>query len=283
MILEGKTARPLGRRALVIVLGVGAVLLMLTPGGAEPPPATGPLAAPQNDSPRPPAPPIAAHFSAAGEFSLENQPRPDANRLIAAQEEVELLEAKLAVKEAQVAAARVAVDGARPALARAEAMFKRNVNGAEDLEKARMEVQTREMEVAIRQAETREPAVRLRQARRRLAALQADAARENKDAKPGELRRLNDMQKKVDDLRREIESLRKGLQPSSSARPSDAGAVPVLYSLQRAVEIPNPLTREQQEARERGHAVRLGGRGKKLGFSISVKTRTRSLPLQRPG
>jgi hypothetical protein len=102
------------------------------------------------------------------------------------------------------------------------------------------------MEVAIRSAELREPEVRLRQARRRLAALEGAATTgEKKDTKPDESRRLNDVQKKLDELRQEIEALRRGRQ-SSSARP-EPGNLPVTYSRQRAVEIANPLTREQRE------------------------------------
>jgi beta-lactamase regulating signal transducer with metallopeptidase domain len=266
MILDGKTARPLGRLALVGVLVIGAVLLTLTPGSADPPAASPAEAKGRAVADQIPAdlrfvvrrraiaeqPPSSDQAVEDRQDSRTERTEPRAgNRrgpeAEAAREEVELLEAQLAVKKAQLEAAMVAVEAAKPPLQRAERLFKTNAIGVEDLEKAKVEVRSREMEVAIRSAELREPEVRLRQARRRLAALEGNAAAgEKKDTKPDESRRLNEIQKKLDELRQEIEALRKGRQ-SGSARPPQPASTPVTYSRQRAVEIANPLTREQRE------------------------------------
>jgi beta-lactamase regulating signal transducer with metallopeptidase domain len=265
MILDGKTARPLGRLALVGVLVISAVVLTLTPGSADSPASS--LAEAKRravadqvpvdlrfvvkqsviaDQPRSPDLAVEDRKDSRTE---KTEPRAENRRAAeteAAREEVELLEAQLAVKKAQLEAAMVAVEAAKPPLQRAERLFKSNAIGVEDLEKAKMEVRTREMEVVIRSAEMREPDVRLRQARRRLAVLEANAAAgEKKVTKPDESRRLNDIQKMLDELRKEIETLRKGRQ-SGSGLPAPGNA-PVTYSPQRAVEIANPLSREQRE------------------------------------
>jgi bla regulator protein blaR1 len=50
MILEGKTARPLGRLTFAVVLVIGATLLALAPGGAEPPAPVPAAAVESNDA-----------------------------------------------------------------------------------------------------------------------------------------------------------------------------------------------------------------------------------------
>jgi beta-lactamase regulating signal transducer with metallopeptidase domain len=247
MILEGKTARPLGRLTLRFVLCIGAGALMLAPGSAEPPQAAeAQTAAGQRDLQRRPTPAVAVHFSKTRTLAPDNPPRADANQLIAAQEEVELLEVQLAVGQAQLDVAKAAADGAKPALARAEAMFKRNAIGVEELERARLQVRSHEMDLAVLAAQMREPEVRLKHARRRVAALQGDPSGDKKDAKPDESRRLNDMQKKVDDLHRDIETFRQELSTSQSGFFSLAGDGSTLFSRQRVFQLPYQVSPERR-------------------------------------
>jgi beta-lactamase regulating signal transducer with metallopeptidase domain len=239
MILDGKTARPLGRLALVVVLGIGAVLLTLTPGGAEPPASSESLAEAKRRALADQVPPgvrfvtkldmVAKQPLSAREKAdrqqtglEEAEPKTRSGKdAEAAREEIALSEAKLAVKKAQLDAAIVALEGARRSLQRTETMFKRNAIGAEDFEKARVEVETREMDLKIRLAESLEPELRLEQARARLAALRAKATGERTDVKPAELREVNEIPKRIDELRREIESLRKELRRGD--RPDRSG------------------------------------------------------------
>jgi beta-lactamase regulating signal transducer with metallopeptidase domain len=233
MILDGKTARPLGWSALSVVVGIGVVLLALTPGSAEPPAPTDTRAMPaRTDPPAAQKPPIAVRFSKAGDVVLDPPPSdpnptfgPDPNQIIAAREEVELLEAQMEVKKARVDAAKVAVEGAQASLKRMETLYKSNVVTVEEIEKVRLELRTRQLDVHIREAELREPAVRLRQARRRLKALEG-GPEEKKEVGPADAPRLDRMEKKVDELRREIESLRKELQRAGSGKTSASTGEP---------------------------------------------------------
>jgi hypothetical protein len=254
MILEGNTARPLGRAALLAVLIVGLALLALAPGRADPPAAV-PAATVvltqegQQTAPRPSAEErddksilrvrlLDAKRRAAQDARPASGPpaSPAAHpeQVEAAREEVELLEAQLSVKQAQVTAAKLAVEAATPPMRRAEEMFKRGAINVEDFEKSKLEVRTREMELLIRQAEVREPEIRLKQARRRLAALDGSAA-EAPQSGAGDARRLTDMEKKIDELRRQVELIRKEMRnersgkkgaDSSSARPAGLERAP---------------------------------------------------------
>jgi bla regulator protein BlaR1 len=280
MILEGKTARPLGRRALVVVLAVGAVLLALAPGGAKPPPAASTATEPtvnlfdsqhfvpaaadaeepspaqkvkqsrgdlDQDSPVEPKaplfhPPQPGRLLAQGDQFVQQA---EARRAVAlqkltaannalrvrrteeAREEIERLEVQLRIKQARVKAAMLVVKVKNEVLRRMEVLGRIATVSDEDVTKARVELMEAEAEAAVRQAELGEPEVLLKQARRRLGALEA-SPEEKKDAKPADLRQLNEVEKKVDDLRREIESLRKELRPQGSALPFPGGKGAVL-------------------------------------------------------
>jgi RNA polymerase sigma factor (sigma-70 family) len=135
-------------------------------------------------------------------------PRGDpAARLQEARDEVELLEAQLAVKKAHLEAARAAYDAA-------QANWKRlKINeGAVpqlEIEHARAEMAAAERQLRIHEAELLEPEVRLKQARRRLEGLQRPAEGQRQQLE----QRLLDLEGKLDALRKEVEALRRELKP----------------------------------------------------------------------
>jgi beta-lactamase regulating signal transducer with metallopeptidase domain len=207
MILEGKAARPLGRLALIVVLGVGAFLLALTPGGAEQPPSKPPAkqsAEPSENNPaaaKPAVPPSDSFVSEPKKPATESTKFPE--NIAVAREEIELLEAQLAVKKAQQAAAEVALESARSSLQRAESK--------NEMERLQVEVRTRTLELQVRSAELLEPAIRLKQAQRRLTALEKSPSKAKSEAKQLNPPQFDKIEKKFDELRREIESLREEL------------------------------------------------------------------------
>jgi hypothetical protein len=167
MILQDQPARPARRLAAALALGVGALLLALTPGSAQPP-ATGTTADPRALAPPPgPGDPNKVEQLRAGTAEAKARASSDgkpqcgrrvadntrAEQIEAARDDVELQEGLLKVKLARVAAAKFAVESARPGLQRAETMFKRNAIGVEDFEKVKNDLPTRELEVQIREAE----------------------------------------------------------------------------------------------------------------------------------
>lgn len=102
----------------------------------------------------------------------KKDPAPPPNRFPgaarAAQEEVELLEAQLATKEAYVKAAEVAVDGPKVRLARLAKLAQAGTVTEDEVEAVKVEVRLAEAQVAIRRAEANEVAVKLEHARGRV-------------------------------------------------------------------------------------------------------------------
>jgi hypothetical protein len=102
-----------------------------------------------------------------------------ARQLEASRDEIEVLEAQLAVKRAQVLAAQITLKDARAELERLRRLAgTRSVPGLvspQDLDKAQTQVSLAEVQLRIKEAELKEPEVRLRQARRRLEELQGDS------------------------------------------------------------------------------------------------------------
>jgi beta-lactamase regulating signal transducer with metallopeptidase domain len=197
MILQRPSPRALSGAGLFAVLGFGGLLLPLLPTWAEqqaadrsdPDPVPAAVAIQVADPPPAPAEGgtgiLPDYRISAGEGKRvtvpvqEEPPRPDtsasrdpAGEIARVRDEVELLEAQLAVKSAQLKAAQAALRFAEQKLARLS-----NSRGEvpEDLRQAEADVVAQKAQVAIKEAELREPQVRLAQAARRLAALQARA------------------------------------------------------------------------------------------------------------
>jgi hypothetical protein len=270
MILECKAACPAGKVAAAVVLGLGLVLLALAPGAAESPPAKQRATADlQDDKQLPPAEDPVTDDQTLIRLQLEHRRVMQRQRaeleeqlrqlraarqttppeqVEAAREEVELLQAHLAVRRAQHEAAKQALDSARPTLQRTESRFKAGRATIDELEKAQADQKAREMDVQVRAAEILEPEVRLKQARRRLATLVGETARETNPSKPTGTRQLDDIEKKLEELRREIESLRKESTPGDAALPrSSSGNTDVAYVRQRSFQIPFSLSVAQRQ------------------------------------
>lgn len=98
-----------------------------------------------------------------------------------ANDEIELLEAQVAVKRAQVRAAAVGVEQAKKRRENTQKLFKQGVVGIEEVERAGGDVTAAEAQVQVKEAELREPEVRLKQARRRLEQLKGQADRPRQD------------------------------------------------------------------------------------------------------
>jgi hypothetical protein len=147
-------------------------------------------------------------------------PPPAADRvaqLEQARDEVELLEAQLAVKKAQLKAAAIGRQAARNRLRMNEA------GGAAvplwERAKSEEELAAAEAQLEIKSAEVKEPEVRLDQARRRLARLEKSAAPQPDGRHQHLEQRQQELEKKLEALRREAEQLRRELQPPKHGRP----------------------------------------------------------------
>ncbi len=238
MILEGKTAKPLGWCALAAALAVGAVLVALAPGSAEPPavvPTVATVAAEQDSAAPARSVPRSGgsavkYFSsgvtvprvAEGPATAEKRaatPAAQPDPIEAAREEVELEETRLKVKREQLAASKVAVQIAQEKAANATTKEQRNA--------AMSEVRSGQADLRVREAELLEPELRLKQAKRRLNALLEAVGKEHKEAsKPNPrwfdgVRPEERLREELEQLRREMESLRKELRHRNAG---DAGA-----------------------------------------------------------
>jgi beta-lactamase regulating signal transducer with metallopeptidase domain len=276
MILRGTSSRTLswGGLLLILCLALGLLPLMPTwarqaadePEGRVPKPGvptTAPArkpAEPQTRNPTElPAPP-----------RVENPRKAERDsRIEEARDEVELLEAGLAVKRAQLEAAHVVLKGAEDRLALISRLGDSGSISQGEIAKAREEVGTRKADVLIKQAELKEAEVRLNQARRRLKALQEPLfpparATETSDVQKkveGQARRLaeeldrvikemqkndsakriEELGKKLDQLRRELEELRREIKPDRQPGPTggtNRSRDGVYYSDTRSFRVP---------------------------------------------
>jgi RNA polymerase sigma factor (sigma-70 family) len=115
-----------------------------------------------------------------------------------AKDEVELLEAQLAIKKAQLEAVRGTYQAAEQAVR----------TGAAPVSEAA----TQKGQLLIKEAEVKEAQVRLRQAQRRLARLSGPAAPARDAQRPQLDQRATDLEKKLDALKKELDGLRKEMQ-----------------------------------------------------------------------
>jgi RNA polymerase sigma factor (sigma-70 family) len=90
-----------------------------------------------------------------------------------AQDEVDLLRARLAAKQAELEAAKETAERAEVAFKRSEELFKRGGISHEEHQASRAAADSARTQARVKEAELREPEIRLRQAQRRLAALRA--------------------------------------------------------------------------------------------------------------
>lgn len=138
----------------------------------------------------------------------------------AAQEEVELLEAHLATRQAHVKAAEVAVDGPKVRLARLARLAAAGTVTEDEVEAVKVEVRAAEAQAAIRKAEADEVGVRLKQARRRV-----DRIGRQAEAEP-DLRRLAEaaekarntaatVRERIEPQRQQYEALKQQFAPGS--------------------------------------------------------------------
>jgi beta-lactamase regulating signal transducer with metallopeptidase domain len=241
MILEGKTAAPLGRLAFAAILVVGATLLALAPGGAEPP-AISSVVAVEAMKP-PPAAGIDFGPVQPDQFSVLHGDNPGLTAQIlalklrqlqqleelaraersptadAARDEIERLEVQVNIRKAREEAEQLKLHAAMETLQRFDSANKRVPGSVPEAElaKAKNDVLAAEAELAVKRAERAEPEVLLKQARRRLAALERTKSITDDSS---ERRRLTEMEGKIKELRQEIESLRKKLGLQGSATPS---------------------------------------------------------------
>jgi beta-lactamase regulating signal transducer with metallopeptidase domain len=289
MILRGTSSRTLswGGLLLILCLALGLLPLMPTwarqaadePEGRVPKPDV-PTTAPA----RKPSVPTTAPARKPAEPQTRNptepppQPRVENPRggnhagrpgIEEARDEVELLEAGLAVKRAQLEAAHVVLKGAEDRLALISRLGDSGSVSQGEIAKAREEVGTRKADVLIKQAELKEAEVRLNQARRRLKALQEPlfppaGATETSDVQKkveGQARRLaeeldrvikemqkndsakriEELGKKLDQLRRELEELRREIKPDRPSGPTggtNRGDDGVYYTNERRFRVP---------------------------------------------
>jgi RNA polymerase sigma factor (sigma-70 family) len=130
-----------------------------------------------------------------------------ADQVEQARDEVELLEAQVAVRRAQLRAAQVS-------LAPAHEMARAGVPTI-----SRGEVAALEGQVEIRTAELNESEVRLTQARRRLARL-TGAGQPAAEQQPRQLnQKAAELEKKLDALQKELDGLRREIRPPQPGRP----------------------------------------------------------------
>ncbi len=132
-------------------------------------------------------------------------------------DEIETLEAQLAVKRAQLEAATVAATGAKVQAKNMQQRFLERVVDGSVAQQAKLAATLAEAEIKVREAELREPMVRLTQARRRLAGLERAAA---PNAGPPHMReRLHGLEQKLEALRKEVEAMRKELGEGKPGKP----------------------------------------------------------------
>lgn len=118
-------------------------------------------------------------------------PRSDAPRVLptvrAAQDAVELLEARLATKQASIKAAEVAVEGPKVELARLGRLAMSGIVSPDEFDAVKVKVREAEALVAVRKAEANEVAVELRHATRALDQAKARGAAQARRAVEDEL------------------------------------------------------------------------------------------------
>jgi hypothetical protein len=169
MIMYARTPRALTGAGRLVLVGLAVLLLPWIPTWAQQVPS------PQERTVaelllQASAEPAAAVPQAAAQRALDNIS--PAERLEAAKDEVELLEAQLDVKRSQLAEAEAKLGQAKRRLETRAALRKQNALSAEELDQARGEVEVLMSQLRTKRAELREPEIRLKQAKQRLARLQ---------------------------------------------------------------------------------------------------------------
>jgi chromosome segregation ATPase len=123
-----------------------------------------------------------------------------------ARDEVELLEAQLATKQAQLKAVHISLEDAK----------NQRVVLPQDA-RIRREVADLIGQVEVKEAEVKEASVRLAQARRRLAALSPPEAAPDVHRRPGE-QRASELDKRLEALAKELEALRREMKKQAPER-----------------------------------------------------------------
>lgn len=136
----------------------------------------------------------------------------------ALQAEIELLETRLAAKEAEVEAARVTLRAAASKHAALADLFKRGTAEQRMVVEAEQEVAKCQAQLRIKEAELREPQVRLQQAQRRLGELQGRGRQAPAPDRAGLEQRLRQLESQFDDLRRQLDELHRQLQLPAAPR-----------------------------------------------------------------
>jgi beta-lactamase regulating signal transducer with metallopeptidase domain len=222
MILQRPSPRTLSGAGLLAVVALGGLLLPLLPTWADQQPAAAraeaapalpatdnraadlpaaagtPAAESTSAVKAPPAsggaarkpvalPPAsgAANASPAGAEGAPPANLPGAESAEKLRDEVELLEAQLAVKRAHLQVAKTVLEQAAQKVARATAQFEKGVLGAGTVAQARGAMEQAKGDLLVHEAELRVAQVRLEQARRRLAALQARPGKAAEAPPPG--------------------------------------------------------------------------------------------------
>src|SRR5262249_51578868 len=123
-------------------------------------------------------------------------------------DEIEVLEAQLAVKSAQLQASRIASSAAKERWDRMQQITGKGPSAVSEAEvsKSKLAAAMAEADVKVREAEVREPMVKLAHARRRLEGLERDnpAAAGRSQV----LERIKALELKLDTMRKELEALR---------------------------------------------------------------------------
>jgi hypothetical protein len=168
-------------------------------------------------------------------------------RVQEAEEQIELLQAKLAIKEAQLRAARTALTSANEKLSVAQRVKGSGQLPESEYLKIRDAAVAAEADLIVKQAELKEPQILLRQAERRLAKLK-ERVKPAEPKKPTDApvdksapnsAQLRDLDKKLDALRKEVESLRREIRKARPQPEARNGAGDgVLYVNHRDFKIP---------------------------------------------